>query len=49
VAQIGKSIALRLNATAPELRSEGMAIDPDIVEFAGLAHDLGHPPFGYNR
>jgi dGTPase len=48
VAQIGKSIALRLNATAPEFRGEGMAIDPDIVEFAGLAHDLGHPPFGHN-
>ena len=48
VAQIGKSIALRLNATAPEFQGEENAIDPDIVEFAGLAHDLGHPPFGHN-
>lgn len=48
VAQIGKSIALRLNATAPVFQGEGNAIDPDIVEFAGLAHDLGHPPFGHN-
>ena len=48
VAQIAKSIAIRLNATAPEFRRKGSAIQPEIVEFAGLAHDLGHPPFGHN-
>jgi dGTPase len=48
VAQIAKSIALRLNATIRLFRHKSMKIEPDIVEFAGLAHDLGHPPFGHN-
>lgn len=46
VAQIAKSIALRLNRENP-LASRGWQIDLDLVEFAGLAHDLGHPPFGH--
>jgi len=45
VAQIAKSIALRINY---EYKFKGPnQIDPDLVEFAGLAHDLGHPPFGH--
>lgn len=48
VAQIAKSIAIRLNATCPEFKAKSNRIEPDIVEFAGLAHDLGHPPFGHN-
>lgn len=47
VAQIAKSIAIRLNAKAPEFSTSRTAIDTDIVEFAALAHDLGHPPFGH--
>ncbi|RWO66389.1 MAG: dNTP triphosphohydrolase [Mesorhizobium sp.] len=46
VAQIAKSIAIRLNATEPLFEKD--KLEPDIVEFAGLAHDLGHPPFGHN-
>lgn len=45
VAQVAKSIAQRLNLTVEEFKED--QIDPDIVEIAGLAHDLGHPPFGH--
>jgi dGTPase len=48
VAQIAKSIAIRLNATSPFFKRRSDKIEPDIVEFAALAHDLGHPPFGHN-
>jgi dGTPase len=46
VAQIAKSLAIKLNATDENF--EDQPINPDIVEFAALAHDLGHPPFGHN-
>jgi dGTPase len=46
VAQIAKSIALRLNEIEPVLKND--PLNTDIIEFAALAHDLGHPPFGHN-
>ena len=47
VAQIGKSIVFRLNHELEALGRDDLFIDPDLVESACLAHDLGHPPFGH--
>ena len=42
VAQIAKCLALKLN------EEHNLGIDTDLVEFAALAHDIGHPPFGHS-
>jgi dGTPase len=50
VAQVARAIAERLN-TDPRYRDlldKLGGCDPDVVEAAALAHDLGHPPFGHN-
>jgi dGTPase len=45
VAQLGRRIAECLRAR-PSMESVDW-LDPDVVEAAGLIHDLGHPPFGH--
>jgi len=46
VAQIGRSICAWLQEGSAVLDG-ACFIDPDLVECACLAHDLGHPPFGH--
>ena len=47
VAQIGRRLAEYLLNQQPEEAQELGGLDPDVVEAAALAHDLGHPPFGH--
>lgn len=48
VAQIAEGIASRLNVTSVPEAFVGASINTGLVQFAALAHDLGHPPFGHN-
>lgn len=49
VAQIGRRLAEKLlgEKDGTKIADALGGLDPDVVEGAGIAHDLGHPPFGH--
>lgn len=47
VAQIGRRLAEFFNSDDGPNIPSGIEINPDVVETAALAHDIGHPPFGH--
>jgi dGTPase len=46
VAQVGRRLAEKCSREQPE-QAAALGLDPEVVEAACLAHDLGHPPFGH--
>lgn len=48
VAQVGRRLAEKLACeTSEECIEVCGGLDPNVVETAALAHDIGHPPFGH--
>lgn len=49
VAQLGRRLAEHLLTFADQRETAEAwgGLDPEVVDAAGLAHDLGHPPFGH--
>lgn len=47
VAQVGRRLAEKLIRDHSDLVLDSHGVDPDVVEAACYAHDLGHPPFGH--
>jgi dGTPase len=47
VAQVGRRLAEKLRKKQPEFATGLGGLNPDVVETACLAHDIGHPPFGH--
>jgi dGTPase len=47
VAQVARRLTERLIEQQPDLAEKLGGVDPDVIEAAALAHDLGHPPFGH--
>lgn len=47
VAQVGRRLAEKLYKEQQDFCNKSGGVDPDVVEAACMAHDLGHPPFGH--